>query len=662
MSARKLLRVFYLAGLIQLALLGNFVRFSSADQNSTRADAWNEYQTYCDTFPYLCTDPVHYPGYNYVGHDEPAVLFYSSTPGSGNSFKGLLTLPKDSTTKPVQAGTGGTWNFQLHPAFWFGMAMCDTQSAPETNTPCIPDSDSNIFNNSNSAASDYIGKHPGTAFMEMQFYPPGWVIAPNVQPCSATKWCAALNIDSYSYDQNNNIVNNGACLNQVGIEPVNFAYVTTNGQSVAPASPLTGFNNQLIVNKNVMLMNPGDTLEVRMFDNTAADPAGGFEVVIRDLTTGKTGSMTASINNGFAQIDFQPNSATCNATPYSFHPMYSTSTPDTRVPWSAHSYNVAYSDEIGHFEYCDSIDPSTGACTSNSEGVDFDDFGCFDASQSSKIKIGGCLGEDSDFDGPTYLADWPGTTADTKADAKLHARPVVFSGSLVGTADGMGHQFDSIAFETDLPAIEGGFGTGCDNSNGNGCTNPPPGAAFYPFFSTGVDANSGCVWQEGGANLANSNYTFGGFTYNDSTEFGTTPVSLFYPAVGRASTVFENFQRVVNPNPCNAALPSLTPSLTSIAFKNTKVGKSSAAKTIKLSNSLSNKLGFGIDSISARVDDATNFTISKNTCINEVLPKKHCTISVKATPSSTTTFTANLIVNSDAGGPPLTIPLSVTGD
>jgi hypothetical protein len=98
----------------------------------------------------------------------------------------LLTLPKDPSTKPNQSGTGGTWNFQLHPAFWFGMAMCDTQSFPEFTTICTPDSDTNIFDNADSSAADFIGKHPGTAFMEMQFYPPGWVIAPNSTPCSAT--------------------------------------------------------------------------------------------------------------------------------------------------------------------------------------------------------------------------------------------------------------------------------------------------------------------------------------------------------------------------------------------------------------------------------------------------------------------------------------------
>src|SRR5438552_2926035 len=66
--------------------------------------------------------------------------------GSGNNATYLLRLPKDPPTLPKQDGTGGTFNFQLHPAFWFGMALCDNQSAPEfTHAACAPDSDTNIF-------------------------------------------------------------------------------------------------------------------------------------------------------------------------------------------------------------------------------------------------------------------------------------------------------------------------------------------------------------------------------------------------------------------------------------------------------------------------------------------------------------------------------------
>jgi len=39
------------------------------------------------------------------------------------------------------------------------------------NIPCAPTSDRNIFDGSDPTKSDYIGKHPGAGFMEMQFSP-----------------------------------------------------------------------------------------------------------------------------------------------------------------------------------------------------------------------------------------------------------------------------------------------------------------------------------------------------------------------------------------------------------------------------------------------------------------------------------------------------------
>ena len=129
---------------------------------------------------FFCLDRYNHVNYEgeYVGHDEPSVLFYSSVAGSGNQSRYTVILPKDPQGFPTQDGSGPfskTWNFQLHPAFWFGMALCDTQSAPAPNisSTCVPDSDSNIADSTSPKASDYIGKHSGTAFMELQFYPPG---------------------------------------------------------------------------------------------------------------------------------------------------------------------------------------------------------------------------------------------------------------------------------------------------------------------------------------------------------------------------------------------------------------------------------------------------------------------------------------------------------
>ena len=61
--------------------------------------------------------------------------------------------------------------------------------------------------------------------------------------------------------------------------------------------------------------------------------------------------MTASVANGFGHILYTPKSKTCQESPYAFHPEYSTANPRGNT-WSAHTYNVAMSDEIGHFENC----------------------------------------------------------------------------------------------------------------------------------------------------------------------------------------------------------------------------------------------------------------------------------------------------------------------
>ena len=90
----------------------------------------------------LCTernDPWTYDDYTYVsGHDEPSVLFYSNLPGSGNSNHYTVTLPSDPAAPPKQDGSGSTWNFQLRPAYWFGMIMCDDQSAPNPGLHATP--------------------------------------------------------------------------------------------------------------------------------------------------------------------------------------------------------------------------------------------------------------------------------------------------------------------------------------------------------------------------------------------------------------------------------------------------------------------------------------------------------------------------------------------
>jgi hypothetical protein len=182
----------------------------------------------------------------YIGHDEPAELFYSNKPGAGNNVSWNLTLPKDPPTRPRQDGSGGTFGFQLHPTFWFGMVMCDPNGSPNPGgvpghptVPCTPDSDSNIFASQNPSSPKYFGLGPGQAFEEMQFYPPGYVPWPQGIGCTAKQWCAALNIDTFQDNENTGGFNNTACINAVNTEYINFAFITKNGVASTPASPLT---------------------------------------------------------------------------------------------------------------------------------------------------------------------------------------------------------------------------------------------------------------------------------------------------------------------------------------------------------------------------------------------------------------------------------------
>jgi len=550
-----------IAGLIVLAIAAIATAFGGGAAKSQAATD----TPLCVQHPWLCVEQINpwtYHGYTYVsGHDEPSVLFYSDTPGAGNSNIYHLNLPTDPPTPPAEDGSGGTWNFMQHPAIWFGMAMCDDQDAPNPGKPCPADSDRNIYTSTDPHSAKYIGLTPGTAFMEMQFYPPGWgpVSCTDANGNTDGKWCAALNIDSVQSNSNTGVPNNAACNNTLGPEPVNWAMITKSGHSQVPANPFTPFSQQATTTPDTLEFNNGDRLVVNMHDTSA-----GFQVQIQDLTTGESGSMTASIANGFGHALYQPNATSCTLQLYAFHPMYSTSGPNTRVLWAAHSYNVAYSDEIGHFEYCNAIS-SRFRCTDPGPEFanDTDERSCF---PSPVIDSGGnpiagldsfigCLSSDGDFDGPEYQpAAWPGTGA----DPSLVSTPIEFSSPLFTGPGASGLQnYDQMAFEADLPRIEGSdsspnnncqrhVSNPADPSPGAGCVNPPVGASFYPIYTTTTDSDGSCIWREGG-NFGTTQ--FGG---TSSAEYGGLLLSN-YPAAGFTITQrYNNFRNVLGTNPCPA--------------------------------------------------------------------------------------------------------------
>jgi hypothetical protein len=535
---------------------------------------------WCNTNGITCTEPsqnweefaqfdqLKQRGVNiqpYIGHDEPSVLFYSDANGSGNDNTYQLRMPQEASILPRQDGSGGTWNFQQHIAPWLGMALCDDQSSPNPawsgaaypNVPCAPNSDSNIFTSDTGSNSHYIGRHPGTAYMEMQFYPPGYVAWPLGISCDAHRWCAAINIWSLSIDYNTGTYNNDACLNTAGVEPGNFAWITKSGIAPVPANPLSSGRYNPPPKKKLLLIGGGDQVNVHM-----ADSNNGFRVVIDDLTNGTSGSMTASVANGFGSVVFDPNASTCSVDLHAFHPEYATSSPDTRVPWAAHSYNVAYSDEIGHFEYCNKVNENDLSCAKSggydTHNGDQDDQYCMPLSgyPSTLIKVNGCLATDGDFDGTSYDAHaWPGTTADPTVDRALAGTPWMFTSP---TFNG-GHNYARAAFEADLPRIEDadtefGIKTPCqrhianpaDPSPGKGCVKPPPQSRFYPFFST-INVSGRCYWQEGGPYLKHIS-TFGGIRQYGKLLVNDYPTS----PPGTVTTRYNDFRQILGQNPCPA--------------------------------------------------------------------------------------------------------------
>jgi hypothetical protein len=157
-------------------------------------------------------------------------------------------------------------------------------------------------------------------------------------------------------------------------------------------------------------------------------------------------------------------------------------------------------------------------------------------SETVSWPVAGCLANifqngDLDFEGTSYQHGWPDGSS-------THPKSFQY----IGPFDAGGHSYPIVQFETNVPSSE----ILCNTATGAGCTVPPVGAAFYPFWTIGkldptgsADANraqtrSACVWNFGAVIPGTTLNPLGGVA-----QYGT-------PDIGRFAGTFVS-QPVPNP-------------------------------------------------------------------------------------------------------------------
>ena len=275
------------------------------------------------------------------------------------------------------------------------------------------------------------------------------------------------------------------------------------------------------------MMNPGDKLKIHIFDNKKA---GALETSVDDLSTGKTGFMLASAQNGFMNTSI----ADCSGTPWNFRPLYSTAKTANQGGWAAANINVAY--EVGPFTPCtrlkvfspiqvgnffdkswlfcrgpyENAGPPDGSGPSN----EVNDAPCFKAGDThgqlnaDPNLVTGCTGGDLDYDGTSYWANWPKSLT-----------PGMFPSALtIQQPTTAGGRYPQIQFLTDNPASN----IRCNTSSGTGCVVPPTQAPghFYPYWTL-ARVKGACVWEFG--QMPNGN------DFGKEQQYGTFTAALGLP-------------------------------------------------------------------------------------------------------------------------------------
>jgi hypothetical protein len=238
--------------------------------------------------------------------------------------------------------------------------------------------------------------------------------------------------------------------------------------------------------------------------------------------------------------------------------MYSTTSPKMSVIWAAHTYNVAFSGEIGHFDWCSKVEVASFNCVGtegqpgiDQEPVDADDHvpllsACFPDTAALLFKVGGCQGSDAPgFDGTAYQPDWP------DGNTNLHPTPMLLASPHTGANYDV--SYSQAAFEIDTPRIErDDFGGRCNGLTGVGCTLLPPTdegqpPTFYPFFTTNTVSGGACQWTLGNDIPGVTTSDFG-----RTSQYGTLVATTYLKTGGHGALEkrFEVFHNTLGNNPC----------------------------------------------------------------------------------------------------------------
>jgi hypothetical protein len=477
-----------------------------------------------------------YDNGRYIGHDEPDLRFISPTAGSGDNVFWTETLGKDPTAAPTVATPGSDVNHwvELTPAPWFSMALCDQFSYPQTS--CTPNSDKNApapAFEQRGAPNTYVGG--GSSFLEAQFYPPGEAPFPDNISCDNTHWCASLHINDLECTAS------GAC-NGGCIEPTNFAFVQKDGVPTGPPAPQDSTVASFTPNSKTLLMNPGDTLKIHIWDapipGTSSPVQHALELFIRDVTTGQTGFMQASKQNGFMAT----NIVDCSGIPFSYQPEFSSAKPGNVNSWAALQTNVSTEFEIGHFEACKSLsqpfeipgftDIAYNKCAGpyetagGSEGTEPGDGLCYPAgdthfgqafnsigsSAPGPNVVTGCEDNwfqngDLDFNGNPYWPDWPNGSSSNFPTTFLQSPPHF------GAVPSSSNKYGAWQIQSDVELSE----STCAFPTTTGCTVPPAGPGhFYPYWTL----TKSCQWEFG--NMTNGN------DFGQDSQYGAIPSGTGY--------------------------------------------------------------------------------------------------------------------------------------